>query len=438
MTPAADAHQLQKTNHYQAAVIDACNRIAPNWPLDRMIAVNPWWTLRERTMPNVSALLAALSGAQMLMPADYFRERWQKQIRSHHLQEAARLLQLKATEPDLLAHLHRNTSPGRWLNVVNWMDHLQGVAHRMSWADETIHQLSQTSASVFQNADKTYQSAALEPTLYQAWLNAIQHDSGLEILMGAPGLLAIFKTLPNDHNALFELALHDLAPTTKNVPDYLHALLLDINGWASWVAYVEWQERLKGNTDFVLMPQLLAMRLAWEWVLWQHCYLNHPTLKAQLDEHWKVQWKALPTLIDEHAQHQQLRWCWQLANELAYQEVLTKKLRETPPTTDNTSTQLQAVFCIDVRSEPMRAALEAQSNAIQTIGFAGFFGLPITVNEPGSDFNEPNLPGLLAPKINVRQAALNTAKQAKKNNRRARLNSLSDGPAATFSIVESL
>ena len=60
-----------------------------------------------------------------------------------------------------------------------------------------------------------------------------------------------------------------------------------------------------------------------------------------------------------------------------------------PPTTPD----VQAVFCIDVRSEVFRRALEGYSDSIQTLGFAGFFGLPISYSPLGTSGQRPQLPG---------------------------------------------
>ena len=42
------------TPDWQAAVTDACARIAPSWPLDQMIAVNPFWEMRALPFPSVA------------------------------------------------------------------------------------------------------------------------------------------------------------------------------------------------------------------------------------------------------------------------------------------------------------------------------------------------------------------------------------------------
>ncbi|MDE2430872.1 MAG: DUF2309 family protein, partial [Burkholderiales bacterium] len=65
------------------------------------------------------------------------------------------------------------------------------------------------------------------------------------------------------------------------------------------------------------------------------------------------------------------------------------------------ATEVQAAFCIDVRSEPLRRALEAEMPAIQTIGFAGFFGLPAAYTPLATDARRPQLPGLLAPAMEI-------------------------------------
>ena len=36
------------------AVEQACARIAPTWPLDRFIAVNPFWALTGEPLPEVA------------------------------------------------------------------------------------------------------------------------------------------------------------------------------------------------------------------------------------------------------------------------------------------------------------------------------------------------------------------------------------------------
>ena len=65
----------------------------------------------------------------------------------------------------------------------------------------------------------------------------------------------------------------------------------------------------------------------------------------------------------------------------------------------------QAVFCIDVRSEVFRRQLEAVTDDVDTIGFAGFFGFPIEYIPLGHDVaGEAQCPVLLTPGYTVAES----------------------------------
>ena len=64
-------------------------QIAPNWPLDQMIAVNPYWPLRHQPIEEVAARLKALSGIDLLLPAVAYVQMFTKgQISPYALQQA--------------------------------------------------------------------------------------------------------------------------------------------------------------------------------------------------------------------------------------------------------------------------------------------------------------------------------------------------------------
>jgi uncharacterized protein YbcC (UPF0753/DUF2309 family) len=70
---------------------------------------------------------------------------------------------------------------------------------------------------------------------------------------------------------------------------------------------------------------------------------------------------------------------------------------------------LQAAFCIDVRSEVYRRALETVLPDAETIGFAGFFGFPIEYIPIGHIKGGAQCPVLLTPKYVVCEAVDNAA-----------------------------
>ena len=58
----------------EEVVTRVCSKIAPTWPLDLFIAVNPFWAMVERPLPEVSAEIGALSGSRLVMARSWFRQ----------------------------------------------------------------------------------------------------------------------------------------------------------------------------------------------------------------------------------------------------------------------------------------------------------------------------------------------------------------------------
>ncbi|MDX1465622.1 MAG: DUF2309 domain-containing protein, partial [Halomonas sp.] len=437
----------------QTALDRACARIAPSWPLDRLIAVSPYWTQRGEDAATVAARLSALGNVHCLMPPSHYLGAWQRgEITDRHLAAAAERLDYPGGYKNLLVVVDELARLPHWHNVSDLIDARRDRQHKMAWRDEITQQISQFCAAYYQedgplNAQRL--NAPSGKRLYQHWREITLKDRGIAILMGERRLRRYFATLPETEAGLFEAAIAELAVESDRLEHYAQALLLDINGWAAWVAYQEWQRALgapegegEGEREAPAsdMRSLLAIRLAWELVLWRYVRAELPDQAERLTRLWHAELVELPERVERHLHAQQPLWVWQLASELAYQDPLQRALGETAraPAPASEAVRLQAVFCIDVRSEPLRRALERQSPAIQTLGFAGFFGLPLEHRQDGAALSQPHLPGLLAPRVTLRSGTgEGEARSAKRLNWQARLQEWSRTASASFTAVEA-
>ncbi|WP_458524710.1 YbcC family protein [Onishia taeanensis] len=431
---------------HEQALDRACGSIAPTWPLDRQIAVSPYWAMREERAGNVFARLSALGNIRCLMPPSHYLGAWQRgEISDDHLTQAAKRLGYRGGYKNLLQVVDDLARLPHWHNISDLVDARRDRQHKMAWRDEITHQISQFCAAYFQedgplNAERL--TAPAGKRLYQHWRDMTLKDRGIAILMGEPKLRRYFETLPHTEEGLFQAAIAELDVDAQRLDGYAQALLLDINGWAAWVAYQDWQRALAspgpqaGESD---MRSLLAIRLAWELVLWRYVRQEQPDQAERLTTLWHSELVELPEQIERHRRGHQPLWVWQVASELAYQEPLHQALGESAraplPTTQP---ELQAAFCIDVRSEPLRRALEQQNPAIQTLGFAGFFGLPLEHKPSGAALAQPHLPGLLAPKVTLCSGSREDNRRfAQRLNWQARLQEWSKAASTTFTAVEA-
>ncbi len=373
----------------------ACARIAPAWPLDRMIAVNPYWGFLELPIGSAAGELAALSGTSLLMPRSWYRTQWQAgHFAERHLDAACMLADAQdITTRDLIATMSRE-EPARTPRVLmaDVADIGRDVRHEMPWREYITRHISQACAAYFDEGQAPW-GPARDAGLWRFWRELALHDGGPRLLMGVRGFRSAVASLPIDRATLIAEAVRALNIGPVAQPNYFTALLLSVNGWASACAFRRWEARLAHSDDDQIVD-LLAVRLAWELVLLR---LGDA---EKLGVAWSEAQRSWPVATQTAKALQREDWLLQRALEIAYQEATTHKLLVANPTVLPTSPSVQAVFCIDVRSEVFRRALEAAAPAVQTLGFAGFFGLPIAY-KPVSGPARAQLPGLLAPTLLV-------------------------------------
>lgn len=412
-----------------SAIDNACALIAPSWPLDRFIAVNALWECRHYPIELVSARLAALADVKTTLSADELLTHYDKgNISDSSLITAAKAYNVSSDIESLKAGL-KQPNPSVWLSIAEIADQSRDH-HKMRWQDEIVQQISQFCGEFINQHPNDLE------ILYSKWLDFTTHDYGMSLLMGERHLREAFIALPHDFESLFALVSDELGLDSYELEIYAHKLLLSINGWASYFSWQRWETKLKGQ-DSRYVESLLAVRMAWDLIVWRQLKTKKATADfSALKAGWTQQKLHINELIDEHIQQLRYFWIWTHASELEYQKKLNETLKS-PPEAVDLAPRLQAVFCIDVRSERFRRALENQNPTIQTIGFAGFYGLPISYQPADTMTERPQLPGLVAP-------ALKVTEKSGSQNKLIRLNTQShwkgwaNSSISAFTMVETV
>jgi len=436
MTPATMTSAAPSTTLVEEAITHACNRIAPAWPLDRTIAVNPFWGFVDAPIERAAAELTALSGATLLMPRTWYREQFNAgRFLERHVAQAIAITGATRTVAEVMATLKRDDlAPAPWRLMTDATDIGRDLGHGMPWAEFVTRHVSQTCAAYFDEGQARW-TPDRAGGLYPLWRELAMHDGAPRLLMGLHGFREAAAALPIDPRALIAEALDALEVQHESRGTYLTALLLSVNGWASVCAFHRWEARLVSGDDEQIV-HLLAVRLAWELVLLRLCK-STTTSDA---------WQTARAAWDPAASRAQVAhsddWLLQRACEIAYQEKVTRALTSAIREGHSAPSQptAQAIFCIDVRSEVFRRSLERVAPSVQTLGFAGFFGLAIAY-QPISGPARAQLPGLLSPGMIVEDAGAGRGLVSESTRRSlgdtASWKSLGATAASTFSFVEA-
>lgn len=456
--PSASAHASTSAAfdaRLDAACEQACAAIAPAWPLDRAIAVNPHWQRIGRPLREVAARMAVLAGIQVFPPRPEMKRAWEAgRITTADLVEAlAQMPALPAADAmpaQCVVALSDAAALPRLPLLIDVLDDDPARHTRLSWRQAITHQVSQTCAAYFDERQADWQPEQRDG-LYAFWRDTLTHDHGIGVLMGLPDLSRRLHALPATRREAERWVMQRLGLPETVWADYLEAVLLTVQGWASWCAYLGWEAKLEGRSDAHLRD-LLAIRLAWGAILLE-CKDDAASNRAFAA--LRAEWERAPQLLRRAEEALWVDEAWQLALEVGYQRGLAQRLAAAvlPGVAPAEPPEVQAAFCIDVRSEPLRRSLEAAWPGLQTIGFAGFFGLPVAYTPLGTTARRPQLPGLLpaamevtdrlvaaggqvdAPDTELQEAALR-ARQRRFASAEAWLSG-SRWPSAAFSFVEA-
>ncbi len=395
--PAMRATESDKAMRLAAA--RACSRIMPAWPLSQAVAVNPHWRRIDMPIRHVAARLAVLGDFHVFPSRDYIKQEWEADRITRAdldtvLERYAGHASDALTAEQCIEALTRPTSVRRAPLLVDLLDDPKQKNKRWPWRAALVFQMSQACATYFDRHEAHWRASG-SASLYGFWRESMVGDHGLSSRLGLPGFMKQLRTLPLQAEDAIRWALTELELKESVWEDYFEALLLSINGWASWCAYVGWQKAPSGQDD-PRLRELLACRVAWEALLAR----SAPTAKArsaiaELGANWLdfdrcVAQADVALLVDE---------LWQQALEASFQRGFAQTLCVPASSSAMQEPEVQAVFCIDTRSELMRRSLEALWPGVQTRAFAGFFGLPIHYNPLGTDIHRPQLPGLAYPSV---------------------------------------
>lgn len=391
------------------AIARACNRIAPLWPLKHFVAVNPFLGFTDRTFAQTCATFHRVARAEMLMPREFYIQKIREGfIEDSDLASAWEAAEGRLAIPPSLEALKEaafapQTAPAKPLAVVatvaEVLDKLSGGDRETSRTAFMIDEISKWCAAYFDEGQSSWKLPWRSLPPYAAWRAYVRHDRN-PAAMGIRNFRATIAALPETAIPTIAAIVRELQIPANAVEDYLHRALFDIQGWASYARYRVWESELYGTKDDTLI-ELLAIRVAWGYALFKQ--RTDPAFVRAWQEAMREA-ASLPAGYDSAMEEGlAVDLALQDAFELAYRRRLLDRLASNmaAPRREPQRRAVQAAFCIDVRSEIYRRALETVTPEAETIGFAGFFGFPIEYIPIGNKRGGAQCPVLLKPAVVV-------------------------------------
>jgi len=427
------------------SALGAARRIPPLWPLSKFVAVNPLLGLSEESFEAAQGIAADAWGADLMMPRAFFSDA----IESGRITDqaiAAALVEAGARDrfsvEDVKRLAKQSARPVRRPHPT--LADVAAEVTGLDWAGHASDRISFWAAGQFDIGQAKWRSPWRDRPAYEGWRAFAAHDRTPEI-MGLKGFRAGAQALPAAPKDALALALRRLGLAPEQRLAYLHRLLAGVGGWAGHARYLGWTDELDGAAPG-RVAEIAAIRAAWDLLIFDS--LRSVALETAWD---KAKARLTETPSGDEAGVDPVLL---LAYEIAFRgEVLSgvaaraEHVVDLPRSHVGARPEVQAAFCIDVRSERMRRALEGVHPSADTIGFAGFFGVSIELAPLGHDAGEAQCPVLLKPNFLIREVVGNddphatqteVARRGLATKLRAAWTGFKSAAVSSFAFVESV
>ena len=364
-----------------AGARNAAAHIPPLWSLEATVAVNPYVGQAGEPLQMAAARLARVAGVRTVPERAHFKVKFAANGLTRADLEAglAEVPELGITVDELIVAMDK---PGRLPETLPTLADLAEEVSDINWPDFVAERIGHWAGGHYDTGQALW--PAPKTRAWLSWRSFAQRDLTPEIF-GLTGFAGRVASMSMSARGALTKCAEEMGITSAACESYFHTLLMRLGGWAQLASGEAFRANLKGegNND---ITDLLTAKLVFEAALLAR-------YKDKIGDRWKQVLAAHAQPI-EPSQDDLIDAALQAAADHAAARALDETLA-LPGSAKIEAPNVQAAFCIDVRSEVFRRALEASGDRIETIGFAGFFGIAASHRGFASDVLETRGPVLI-------------------------------------------
>ncbi|KLU04815.1 hypothetical protein RISK_003083 [Rhodopirellula islandica] len=405
-----------------------CEAVSPVWPLKDWVAVNPYAGFTERSFFESRDHLQVFSQCELLPTMEHFASQFRSgALQRPHIEaavnETATAVQNHGADQalsvvdEVLEALTKASSAAASKDCSSAkakpLPPIATIASRLTahgpvdWTEMVHQEIGKHCSAHYDEGQSKWGNPWQNLPLYQAWRNTARCDRGIEIL-GLPGFRKFVNDLPHTAEATIVHLLQRMNLPRSLWETFLLAHVFSMPGWSGWTKYQGLQTDPLGSGKFQHddFRGFLAMSLAYD-VAISEAFAFEVDWTSRLNAQ-----KLNAASSDDSCK--EFRKILLRASEIAYRDQLLDSLPSPAPDASESAANLdqpasrpiaQMAFCIDVRSERLRRHLESVSADIETIGVAGFFGLPFEYIPLGQASGDVHAPVLLKSSFSLQEKA---------------------------------